>query len=264
MIPLSGPISGVSNPVNATQGNLIVVGYIGTPSQTIASITDNKNNHYANSGVHGTSSDGGECYYWYAANATAGVTSITFNVGISAADSAEIYDVSGAAASPLDLTTTINNQHSSTNANISGPTITPTATGELVVAEIGVESNALSAVATPFTFDPQDQNNGWAHVVNNTVQSYTPSWSINQNEAGAGPGVGFWGGAAAAFKAAGNAPPLSPCDVNGDGTTNVADVQLEVNMALGISPCTNPSGTCTVVSVQRVVNAALGGQCVSP
>ena len=52
-------------------------------------------------------------------------------------------------------------------------------------------------------------------------------------------------------------------DVNGDGVVTVVDVQLEVNMALGISPCTNPSGTCNVVSVQRVVNAALGGQCVT-
>jgi len=59
-------------------------------------------------------------------------------------------------------------------------------------------------------------------------------------------------------------PTTSPCDVNGDSQTNVADVQLEVNMALGISPCTNASGTCTVVSVQRVVNAALGGTCVAP
>jgi hypothetical protein len=62
----------------------------------------------------------------------------------------------------------------------------------------------------------------------------------------------------------GGLPPPSPCDVNSDGSTNVSDVQLEVNMALGISSCTNPSGTCTVVSVQRVVNAALGGTCVSP
>jgi len=61
----------------------------------------------------------------------------------------------------------------------------------------------------------------------------------------------------------GSAPP-SPCDVNGDGVTNVVDVQLEVNMALGISPCTNPDSQCTVVQVQRVVNAALGGTCVSP
>jgi hypothetical protein len=59
-------------------------------------------------------------------------------------------------------------------------------------------------------------------------------------------------------------PPPSACDVNGDGSTNVADVQLEVNMALGISTCTNPSGACSVVSVQRVVNAALGGTCVAP
>jgi hypothetical protein len=62
----------------------------------------------------------------------------------------------------------------------------------------------------------------------------------------------------------GTPPPPSPCDVNNDGVVNVVDVQLEVNMALGISPCTNPSGTCTVVSVQRVVNAALGGACVNP
>jgi hypothetical protein len=58
--------------------------------------------------------------------------------------------------------------------------------------------------------------------------------------------------------------PASPCDANGDGLTNVADVQLEVNMALSIAPCTNLSGVCTVVSVQRVANAALGGQCVAP
>jgi hypothetical protein len=56
----------------------------------------------------------------------------------------------------------------------------------------------------------------------------------------------------------------SPCDVNKDGAINVQDVQIEVNMALGISSCNNPSGTCNVVSVQRVVNAALGGPCVSP
>ena len=27
--------------------------------------------------------------------------------------------------------------------------------------------------------------------------------------------------------------------MNGDGVTNVTDVQLEVNLALGINPCTN-------------------------
>jgi len=58
----------------------------------------------------------------------------------------------------------------------------------------------------------------------------------------------------------------SACDVNKDGTTNVSDVQLEVNMALGVAPCTNDintDGSCNVADVQRVVNAALGGQCVT-
>jgi len=62
-------------------------------------------------------------------------------------------------------------------------------------------------------------------------------------------------------------PPPSPCDVNVDGTTNVADVQLEVNMAIGVAPCTadiNNDGICNVIDVQRVVNAVLGGLCVSP
>ncbi len=58
----------------------------------------------------------------------------------------------------------------------------------------------------------------------------------------------------------------SACDLNRDNSTNVIDVQLEVNMALGVTPCTadiNKDGACNVVDVQRVVNAALGGQCVT-
>ncbi len=58
----------------------------------------------------------------------------------------------------------------------------------------------------------------------------------------------------------------SACDLNRDNSTNVIDVQLEVNMALGVTSCTediNKDGSCNVIDVQRVVNAALGGQCVT-
>ncbi len=58
----------------------------------------------------------------------------------------------------------------------------------------------------------------------------------------------------------------SPCDLNQDGTVNVADVQREVTQALGVTSCTsdlNKDGVCNVVDVQRVVVAALGGQCVA-
>ena len=57
----------------------------------------------------------------------------------------------------------------------------------------------------------------------------------------------------------------SPCDLNNDGSTNLVDTQLAVNMALGISPCTaTVYGTsCNIIVVQRVINAALGGGCVT-
>lgn len=66
-----------------------------------------------------------------------------------------------------------------------------------------------------------------------------------------------------------NSPPptLSPCDANKDGSTNIVDVQVCANMAIGNTSCTadiNLDGQCTIVDVQRVIVAALGGACVSP
>jgi hypothetical protein len=62
------------------------------------------------------------------------------------------------------------------------------------------------------------------------------------------------------------ASTVSACDVNSDNSTNVSDVQLCVNQAIGAANCTadiNKDGACNVIDVQRVVNAALGGQCVT-
>ena len=57
----------------------------------------------------------------------------------------------------------------------------------------------------------------------------------------------------------------SACDLNRDWATNVVDVQLQVNAALGVTACTsdlNRDGVCNVIDVQRDVNASLGGACV--
>jgi hypothetical protein len=56
----------------------------------------------------------------------------------------------------------------------------------------------------------------------------------------------------------------SKCDVNLDGTTNVADVQSEINQALGLTAAANDlsnDGVITVVDVQIAINAALGLGC---
>jgi hypothetical protein len=55
------------------------------------------------------------------------------------------------------------------------------------------------------------------------------------------------------------------CDLNADGVVNAVDVQLAINQALGIAPCTNAdligNGVCSVLDVQRIINAANGGVC---
>ena len=56
------------------------------------------------------------------------------------------------------------------------------------------------------------------------------------------------------------------CDLSQDGAVNLVDVQLAVNMALGLVSCTaniNGSAVCNVTTVQRVINASLGLPCVT-
>lgn len=60
------------------------------------------------------------------------------------------------------------------------------------------------------------------------------------------------------------ASPLSRCDINGDGSTNVQDVSAMVSQVLGLAACSsdlNADGRCTVVDLSRVISAALGGVC---
>lgn len=60
------------------------------------------------------------------------------------------------------------------------------------------------------------------------------------------------------------ASPLSPCDLNSDGLTNVQDVQLVTNQIFGLAAQTldlDGDGRTTVADRQRVVNAANGGAC---
>jgi hypothetical protein len=60
----------------------------------------------------------------------------------------------------------------------------------------------------------------------------------------------------------------SACDLAApSGTVDAADVQVAINMSLGITPCTANiagAGVCNVAVVQRVINASLpGGNCIT-
>jgi len=55
------------------------------------------------------------------------------------------------------------------------------------------------------------------------------------------------------------------CDLNGDGSTNILDVQIGGNQILGVFSCTtadvNGDGVCTILDLQKIINAALGAAC---
>ncbi len=205
--------SGIAQPISPTKGNLLIVSYIGGPGDNLLTVQDSKNNHYVSSGQHGTSTDGGECFIFYAANASPGVTSITFTTATNGNfDDADVYDVSGAASAPLDVAVSINNQDEVSFGNISGPSITASTAGGIIVANVGVESNALTGSNAPWSFDPQDQNNGWAHVLNSSSGTFKPVWTTNQWETSGG--VGNWGGIAAAFKASSAGAQVVPALVS--------------------------------------------------
>jgi hypothetical protein len=72
--------------------------------------------------------------------------------------------------------------------------------------------------------------------------------------------VCLWFSCASAWSQAINA-----CDLNADGVVNVVDVQLAINMDLGLIGCTaniEGAGVCNSDVVSRVTTAALGGACV--
>jgi hypothetical protein len=67
------------------------------------------------------------------------------------------------------------------------------------------------------------------------------------------------------FSASASAQTLNACDLNSDGRVDNTDVDLAVNMSLGLAPCTANiigAGICNIIVVQRVINA-IGGTCVA-
>jgi hypothetical protein len=57
---------------------------------------------------------------------------------------------------------------------------------------------------------------------------------------------------------------VSSCDINGDGTANVSDIQKVINEALGVALAVhdlNGDGVINVVDVQKVITAALTLSC---
>jgi hypothetical protein len=95
----------------------------------------------------------------------------------------------------------------------------------------------------------------WAHLVGKSPGIYSSEWNTSS---------GTYCATTATFR------PLASgggaCDLNQDGVVNVLDVQLAVDMDIGLTPCPSNinGGVCNSSVVQDVLNAALTGVCTLP
>lgn len=258
----SGPYPATTCTIPATaSGHLIVVAWssvFGT-TPTISSVTDNAGNTYAEAGSARAvdSATVGMIDIWYARNSNAGATSITITPNPSGNQGAAVvWEFANAdTVAPLDRTSVLNSQPAATTP--SGAPVTTSAPG--VIISLLMPSSSLTGIhaGNAFTNDSTIYGVGWARLITSSAGTYAAQWDT---------GSGTYASSTVAFRAAGSGSSVSSCDINTDGSVNVSDVQLGVNMSLGLAPCTANiygAGVCNVIVVQRLVNAALGGPCVT-
>ena len=243
-------------------GNLLVVGVqLVNTGVTVASVTDNVGNVYTEAaGSHAVdTASNWASDIWYAKNSIAGATTITITTsGAVSGFATVIWEFSGAdPSSPVDQAAALNSQASSSVSQ--SPSVTTTSASEAIVA-LSAGAGQITGISSGnvFTNDSTVLGRGWAHLVTTSAGSYLASWAANP--------AGTYASSAVSFKAAQSGATVSSCDINGDGSTNVVDVQLITNMEIGVSgfSCTaNIGGVlgCTDAARQTVIKAALGSGC---
>jgi hypothetical protein len=175
-----------------TTGNLRILALpAGQDNIDITSITDSDGSTW---NVEQTGGDSPQI--WYAANRSANpnLTVAIHTSGPSPTNSARFYDVQGAAASPLDVAAGTNATACSLVNSINNqPSITPTATGELVIATMGIgqgpglgmASGAPSGAIWDLTtytgeldLDLMENADALAHLYNATTATENWNWTI--------------------------------------------------------------------------------------
>jgi hypothetical protein len=135
-----------------------------------------------------------------------------------------LYDVTGAAASPFDLATTLQGINETFTPHTTG-TITPRTTNGLVIHVNSITFHQESGMTSPVggAFDTVtndlegedvstlDMDNAYAHIYNSTTNEVNFTFASCCTQAGVGP----WAGVTVAFKGTGNVtptptPPVTP------------------------------------------------------
>jgi len=186
-----------------------------------------------------------------------------------------LYDVTGAAASPFDLATGLQGINETFTPHTTG-TITPRTTNGLVIHVNSINYDAENSMTSPTggTFDTVtnnfghgpdvstlDMDNAYAHIYNSTTNQVNFTFVSCCDNIGVGP----WAGVTAAFKGTGNAtptptatpppsptptgtPPGSPTPIP---TTTPTATPTATATATG-TPTTTPSPSVSPTSTPRV------------
>jgi hypothetical protein len=242
-------------------GNVLVAAWTsenGGGGTTIASVMDNAGNVYQEAGSARAADTGGNTMadIWYAESSVAGATVVTITPSPSGTSgTAVIWEFSGVQPySPLDQTSILNSQSATTSPL--GSSVATTSSPEVVVSLANTQGTVTGIKSgNSFVSDSAVGGQGWAHFITSSTGTYAPQWTTSAAETFCSSTV--------SFKAASSAG--GACDLNLDGVVNVADVQLAVNMDLGLLSCPSniDGGVCGSTLVTQIVNAALGLGCAA-
>jgi hypothetical protein len=249
-------------------GNVLVAAWAsenGGGATTIANVTDNAGNIYTQAGNARATDTGANTMVdiWYAANSVAGATVVMITPSPSGTSgTAVIWEFSGVAPNPFDQTEVLNSQ-SSTKAPV-GASVTTTSSSEVIVSVANVAGTVTGIKSgNSFTSDSTAGGEGWAHFIASSTGAYAPQWTSSTSGTYCSSTVSFI--SASSGGGTGTSSGGSACDLNQDGVVNVVDVQLAVNIDLGLVACPAnlDGGVCGPTLVQQVVNAALGQGCAA-
>ena len=214
--PGAGASAPFANPLHLqfpSSGNLLVamVGG-GNPPNKVLSLTDSAGNNWTSAPNTTQSTNDPGVQAFYAANATSSPNlALTASWTNSGGDQTFfLYDVAGAAASPLDVGTGSTGTQT-VAGNLTVFSITPASAGELIFVQTVWRFNTGAGLAGLGQFfdansfdgesqsgpEPVDENNGWGHVFTTSTAPVTFTWTPQF----AGLPFDGWAGNAVAFKA---------------------------------------------------------------
>lgn len=160
-------------------GNLVIVGALGTASDTISGVADGSNTYVQATSCRAVSAGGRFTDVWYAKNSVSGPTTVTVTFGTTNTNRKEAYvhEVSGAATSaPFDACGTLTDTGNG-SLNLTGAAVTTVAANTYIIGlERTNQSSTNAGAGGGFTNDDASNAGASVHRIVSAQGAYTPTY----------------------------------------------------------------------------------------